>query len=299
MSKFNEQKSSFLSAPSVSRMVQQMKSGGVEICKPAKAGRPWSAKFPGGPKSVNVISPPRSQKENVERSEQHHGTVVWDIQIGNPDAENESIQKRKATASKAAFSVSVLKDTAMYKSLSDFHNDIVRCAVELLVQNAKEPFKGTEDIDDLIKKTTFLIKEKEESKYPPNMQLVVKPGPNDKKFTAGFLNHGFAEESGGLMIEEEPEFSWDNIDEYVKKGAVVHKAKGSMEYASVFYRNGDIASINLQFQVSKIILSLPIDAKDAYDSDEVVMSRPSKRPRLTGSVAGDEETDEVNSENDD
>ena len=287
MSKFANQKDSFLSSAAVARMVQQMKAGGVEVCKPAKAGRPWNAKFRGGPKHVNIMSPPRSQKENVQRSEERHGVVVWDVMFGNSEAQDEPIEKRRAMAAKASLSVSVLEDTPLYQSLIFLNDSIARCAVELLVENAKEPFKGNENVDELVKKTKFLIRKKEDSKYPPNMDLVVKPGPNDKKFTAGFITEGFDEETGGLMIDEQPTFSWDNLEEYVKKGSVMHKIKGSMEYASVFYRGGAIDSINLQLQVSKINLSLPIEAKDAYDSDEVVVrrgdddnQRPSKRARL-------------------
>jgi len=318
MSKFSAAKPSFLSTESVARYVQQMQAGGVELSKPSKAGRPWNARFCGGPKNANIVSPAQSDREVTLRSEEKQGTVVWDIAIGGTEMQDEPMKKRKETASKASFSVSVLKDTDMYERLTFFDNEIKRCAVELLVKNAKEPFKGNENIEHLLKNTKFLLREKEDSKYPPNMDIVVKPGPNDMKFTAGSVLVGFDKATGGLEIEEESDFSWDNIDEYVKKGAVIHKIKGYMGYASVFSRSGEITSINLQFQASKIILSLPIDAKDAYDSDEVVVSRPGKRPNssctespskrsrlsrtqsLPGKVdeEGNEETEEAASEGD-
>lgn len=306
MSKFSEVKPSFLSTECVSRYVQQMQAGGVELLKPAKAGRPWNARFCGGPKNANIISPATSQKETILRSEEKYGTVVWDVSIGGTEMLDEPMEKRKRTASKASFSVSVPKETQMYDRITRFDKEIMRCAVELLVKNAKEPFKGNEKIDDLLKNTKFLIREKEDSKYPPNMDIIVKPGPNGMKFTAGSVLVGFDEASGGLEIEAESDFSWDNIDEYVKKGGVIHKIKGNMSYASVFSRGGEITSINLQFQASKIILSLPIDAKDAYDSDEVLITRSPKRARLarTESVVmdvgeGNEETEEAASEGDD
>lgn len=302
MSKFTDQKSTFLSTASVSGMVRQMKAGGVEVGKPTKAGRPWNAKFRGGPKNVNVMSPPRSQKENIQRSEERHGVVVWDVMIGNSEAQDDPIEKRRETAAKASFSVSVLEDTPLFKSLTGYNDAIVRCAVELLVESAEGPFKGNEDVDELVKKTKFIIRKKEDSKYPPNMDLVVKPGPNDKKFTAGFVTEGF-DEDGNLLIQEQPTFSWDNMEKFIKKGSIVHKIKGSTEYASVFFRNGCIDSINLQFQVSRINLSLPIEAKDAYDSDEVIMPRSPKRARLEKSescakLEEDEKAEEAASEGD-
>ena len=280
MSKFTNQKPSFLSVEMVSNIVRDMEKGGVELSKPAKPGRPYNAKFPGGPKNVDVMTPPISEKENIQRSEEHHGVVVWDVMIGSSEAQDEEIEKRRATASKASFSVSVLEGTPLFESVSNFNREIMRCAVKLMVEKKEGPFKGNENVDDLMKKTKFIIRKKEDSKYPPNMDLVVKPGPNLKKFTAGFVTQGFDSSTGKLLIEEEPSFSWDNLEMFIKKGSIVHKIKGEMGYGSVFYRNGEIDSINLQFQVSKIVLSLPIGANSGYDSDEIVISGSNKRARL-------------------
>lgn len=311
MSNFSAAKPSYLSVESVSRYVQQMKAGGVELIKPGKAGRPWNARFSGGPKNVNIISPAQSQKETIVRAEEKHCTVVWDVAIGGNEMQDKPMQERKESASKASFSVAVSDDTDMHEKLVFFDKEIMRCAVELLVNSGKEPFKGNENIDRLLKDTKCLLRPKKEAKYNPHMEIVVKPGPNDMKFTAGSVLVGFDEASGGLEIGEDSDFSWDNLDEYVKKGAVIHKIRGNIGYASVFSRSGEITSINLQFQASKIILSLPIAAKDAYDSDEVVVTRPAKRARLsrTESLAdasavadggeGNDDTEEAASEGDD
>ena len=299
MSKFTDQKASFLSTELVARAVQQMKAGGVEVTRPTKAGRPWNAKFRGGPKNINIISPPRSSKENAERSELGHCKVVWDAMIGNAEAQDEEIEKRRATAAKASFSVSVLEDTPMFRSLTTFNDEIVRCAVEMLVDTGKEPFNKDMNVDELVKRTKFLLRVRPDSKYNPNIDVVVKPGPSDKKFTAGFLTEGYDKETGGLEIDEEPSFSWDNLEHFVKKGSMVQKIKGNMEYASVSYRGGEISSINLQFQVSKVNLSLPIDAKDAYDSDEIVKPRSPKRARLAQSASRGCEEEEAASQGDD
>ena len=60
------------------------------------------------------------------------------------EAQDEEIEKRRATASKASFSVSVLEDTPLFENLSNFNREVMRCAVKLMVEKKEEERKTLE-----------------------------------------------------------------------------------------------------------------------------------------------------------
>lgn len=272
MSIFTTPKKSFLSTEAVSEMVKKMRDGGVEVTKSSNPNHGYNVKFFGGPNDINIISPSTSEKENIARDDKDHCTVVWDL--------NKETKEDPDKVSKTTVCVGVLETTPMFDRLSFMDKEIKRCAVEMLVKSDKEPFnKNTESVDELLEKTTFLIKMKEDTKFNPHMDLVVKSGPKKKKFTYGYITEGF-DENGGLVIDEDPSFSWDNLELFVVKKAIMQKIKGTMDYASVKCSGKKISKISLQFQVSYINLSPPVSKEKEHDSDEVVKPRSAKRMRL-------------------
>ena len=294
-------KDSYLSTESTARIVQKMEKHGVTITQ-QKAGRPLSAKFPGGPTDVDIWYPPIGGEENKERFHSKHGVIPWDVKIGGEELQDKSMEERKSKATKANVSVSFLtEEKEAYERITRFDKTIRRSAVDLIMKSYDFlELKSKQTADDLMELTKFVVREKPESSYPPHMELVLKSGV--RKFNSGFITDGFYEETGKPLRPRDPTFGWFNMDEHLLKNTVVHKIRGGMDYGSIFIRGKEIASINLQFKVDKMTISPPIDENDTYDSDEMPAptqpaDRPLKRKRENTGNGGDCDNDSDTSGN--
>lgn len=241
----------------------------LDITRPKKT-LPYNVSFNGA--TFDIVPGPKSNQENTRRSEVGYGVLIWDVQVGNQD-DQDKIKEGKTTIqellkstdnNKGTLNVSVPRGSVWLEKLIYFDMHAKRKLVDALIASKLDPFTGKEDPELLMKKCKFLVKDKNE-KYNPSFPIVVK-----RKFDAGFVTTGFHPETSAVMRSKNPSFGWDNMDEYLKRGAVLHKAKGVANYASVTVRDGEIVSINIQFQIKRLIMSEPPQPKDECDSDECV-----------------------------
>lgn len=257
--------------------------GGMSIKRPKKT-LPYNVSFNGA--TFDVVPSPSSERESVKRSEKEYGVLVWDVQVGNLE-DKDKLKEGKVTMkdllqtnNKATLHVSVPRDTKWLEKMVEFDMHAKEKLVDAMIASKQEPFTGEENRETLLKKCKFLVINKNE-KYNPNFPIVIQ-----RKFDAGFLTTGFNEETGSLQRNADPDFGWENMDEYLKRGAVLHKATGTANYASVTVRDGEVVSINIQFQVKRLVMAHAPEAKDEVDSDEEINASP-KRPNVKMEAASD------------